>query len=162
MSNILCAEEDKKFSEGWTVCEICRKSYNDVIGDMRICDANIRRIEQKIETLKINVMPKSPRMDKPNIQHSKTNDENIFNYANAKIKLDADLQYWKNELDKLQTHLQTIVSAIKCKDDIRCKIFVMRYVDKMSVKKIAKKVPCDRGTVYYNIHKILGDYSDTL
>jgi DNA-directed RNA polymerase specialized sigma subunit len=110
--------------------------------------------DQKAE-LRATVEPKSVVTDKVMIAPVETPpDKALSEYVDNSSEIDKKIESKRRKIKDEEAELQAMETILRGIHDIKYKIFVMRFIDNLSVRKISRILSYDRSTIYRIIEKI--------
>ncbi|MDR1240292.1 MAG: hypothetical protein LBK29_00200 [Oscillospiraceae bacterium] len=117
------------------------------------CEINLIKTRLEIlriqkEELKSLIDPSSLLFDKIKVQSSPEFDKKIIEYVYRASKIDEKISKKKNQLKFLEIKLAKMEKILREVKGLRYKIFVMRCIDGLSVRKIAWKLNFSESNVY--------------
>ena len=120
-------------------------NYHDTQSEINLIKSRIEILNQEKESLKSLVAPKSVVTDKINIQTTTEPDKSLVEYTYRNFEIDKEIALKFKRLEFLEPKLKEMETYLRQSKGLKQKVFVMRYVDYLSVKKIAWKLNyCER------------------
>ncbi len=128
------------------------KNYYDTKRELEIRKLRLKLLYKRREALKSLVEPKSVVTDKIIIDPGTIEpDENISNYTHAKIPIDEEIENLEKEIEDLTSTLTGIEKELREHTGLDRRIFVMKYLDKLTSRRIA----CTVGYSKRHVDRIL-------
>lgn len=132
------------------------KNYHDTKCEMELIKLRLEVLKQKKEALRSIAEPKSLVTDKLQVSPGTLEpDRKMITYLSLSEPIDKEIEVKQKEYDFLNSKLISMEKALREAKGIEYQIFVMRYVDGLSVRQIARKVHYTREHTYSLLKNIL-------
>ena len=130
------------------------KNYYDQQQELEVAKNRLTTLKEKKRLYFEETQPKSKKINGVMVQ-SAIIDNNKFLEYTAKIEyLDDEIDVLENEIRILENHLIRMECNLKTMKGILEKVFVDRYINGLSIKKIAKKYNYSESNIYELLKKI--------
>ena len=132
------------------------KNYHDTKCEMELIKLRLEVLKQKKEALRSIAEPKSLVTDKLQVSPGTLeHDRKMITYLSLSEPIDKEIEAKQKEYDFLNGKLISMEKALREAKGIQYQIFVMRYVEGLSVRQIARKVHYTREHTYSLLKNIL-------
>lgn len=95
----------------------------------------ILKMQRKESEAKIGIQ--SPKAQEIKVQAQTQSDKKLVEYVYRVLKIDAQIKQKENKIRFLKAKLIKMESFLRKTKGLKQKIFVMRYIDSLSIRKIA-------------------------
>lgn len=130
------------------------KNYYDQQLELELAKNRLATLKEKKELYFEETQPKSKKINGVMVQSSIVDNNKFLEYT-AKIEyLDDEIEVLENEIRILENHLIRMECNLKTMKGILEKVFVDRYINGLSIKKIAKKYNYSESNIYELLKKI--------
>lgn len=130
------------------------KNYYDQQLELELAKNRLATLKEKKELYFEETQPKSKKINGVMVQSSIVDNNKFLEYT-AKIEyLDDEIDVLENEIRILENHLIRMECNLKTMKGILEKVFVDRYINGLSIKKIAKKYSYSESNIYELLKKI--------
>ena len=129
------------------------KNYYDQQMELDTVKFRIATLKEKKAMYFTKTQPSSPKFSEK-VNSSHVNNEPFLEYASKIEEIDKELEELYKEAEILENYLGKMSSSLKTMRGTLEKIFVARYVDGLSVKRIAEKFCYSESHIYLLLHKI--------
>lgn len=130
------------------------KNYYDQQLELELAKNRLATLKEKKELYFEETQPKSKKINGVMVQSSIVDNNKFLEYT-AKIEyLDDEIDVLENEIRILENHLIRMECNLKTMKGILEKVFVDRYINGLSIKKIAKKYNYSESNIYELLKKI--------
>lgn len=130
------------------------KNYYDQQQELEVAKNRLRTLKEKKELYFNETQPKSKKINGVMVMSTPMHNDKFLEYT-AKIEyLDDEIDVLENEVRILENHLIRMECNLKSMKGILERIFVDRFIEGMSIKKIAKKYNYSESNVYELVKKI--------
>lgn len=130
------------------------KNYYDQQLELELAKNRLTTLKEKKELYFEETQPKSKKINGVMVQSSIIDNNKFLEYT-AKIEyLDDEIDVLENEIRILENHLIRMECNLKTMKGILEKVFVDRYINGLSIKKIAKKYSYSESNIYELLKKI--------
>lgn len=130
------------------------KNYYDQWKELEIAKTRLQALKEKKQLYFNQTQPRSKRIDGDMVTSSKVANNMFLNYAEKTERIDAQIDIIKKEIALMECYLKKMEKNLREMKGILEKIFVARYIDGLSVKKIAIKYNYSDSNVYELLRKI--------
>lgn len=131
------------------------KNYYDTKHELELIKLRLEVLHGNKESLQMLVDPKSVVTDRIIVDcGEKPPDQNIVNYVHLMEKVTKEIEVKTLESMKLQEKLKIMEKYLREIKDVKYKVFVMRYIDNLSVIKIAQRLNYSERRIYQLLKKI--------
>ena len=130
------------------------KNYYDQQLELELAKNRLATLKEKKELYFEETQPKSKKINGVMVQSSIVDNNKFLEYT-AKIEyLDDEIDVLENEIRILENHLIRMECNLKTMKGILEKVFVDRYINGLSIKKIAQKYSYSESNIYELLKKI--------
>lgn len=130
------------------------KNYYDQQLELELAKNRLATLKEKKELYFEETQPKSKKINGVMVQSSIIDNNKFLEYT-AKVEyLDDEIDVLENEIRILENHLIRMECNLKTMKGILEKVFVDRYINGLSIKKIAKKYSYSESNIYELLKKI--------
>lgn len=130
------------------------KNYYDQQQELEVAKNRLTTLKEKKRLYFEETQPKSKKINGVMVQSSIIDNNKFLEYT-AKIEyLDDEIDVLENEIRILENHLIRMECNLKTMKGILEKVFVDRYINGLSIKKIAKKYNYSESNIYELLKKI--------
>ena len=130
------------------------KNYYDQQQELEVAKNRLTTLKEKKRLYFEETQPKSKKINGVMVQSSIVDNNKFLEYT-AKIEyLDDEIDVLENEVRILENHLIRMECNLKSMKGILERIFVDRFIEGMSIKRIAKKYNYSESNVYELVKKI--------
>lgn len=130
------------------------KNYYDQQQELEVAKNRLTTLKEKKRLYFEETQPKSKKINGVMVQSSIVDNNKFLEYT-AKIEyLDDEIDVLENEIRILENHLIRMECNLKTMKGILEKVFVDRYINGLSIKKIAKKYNYSESNIYELLKKI--------
>ena len=130
------------------------KNHYDQQLELELAKNRLATLKEKKELYFEETQPKSKKINGVMVQSSIVDNNKFLEYT-AKIEyLDDEIEVLENEIRILENHLIRMECNLKTMKGILEKVFVDRYINGLSIKKIAKKYNYSESNIYELLKKI--------
>lgn len=130
------------------------KNYYDQQLELELAKNRLTTLKEKKKLYFEETQPKSKKINGVMVQSSIVDNNKFLEYT-AKIEyLDDEIDVLENEIRILENHLIRMECNLKTMKGILEKVFVDRYINGLSIKKIAKKYSYSESNIYELLKKI--------
>jgi DNA-directed RNA polymerase specialized sigma24 family protein len=130
------------------------KNYYDQQQELEVAKNRLTTLKEKKKLYFEETQPKSKKINGVMVQSSIVDNNKFLEYT-AKIEyLDDEIDVLENEIRILENHLIRMECNLKTMKGILEKVFVDRYINGLSIKKIAKKYNYSESNIYELLKKI--------
>lgn len=117
------------------------KNYYDTQKELELINSSLKVLYESREILKPLVEPKSVMTDKVLIDSGTLEpDKAVVDYTHTKILIDEEIELREKEKRIREVELAGMEKALREHTGLERRIFVMRYLDNWSTRRIAHKV----------------------
>ena len=129
------------------------RNYYNQYNELKMAKARLNSLEEKRKMYFQMALPHSPKIGNKVNTGGAVND--LFAAYLSKIEaIDAEIKIVKEEIKLLQKGLNEMAQCLSRMDGTLVKIFVLRYIDGMSVKQISHEVAYSPTQIYRNLRVI--------
>jgi DNA-directed RNA polymerase specialized sigma24 family protein len=122
---------------------------------MELIKLRLEVLKQKKEALRSIAEPKSLVTDKLQVSPGTLeHDRKMITYLSLSEPIDKEIETKQKEYDFLNGKLISMEKALREAKGVEYQIFVMRHVDGLSVRQIARKFHYHRDNIYKILRKI--------
>lgn len=130
------------------------KNYYDQQLELELAKNRLTTLKEKKKLYFEETQPKSKKINGVMVQSSIVDNNKFLEYT-AKIEyLDDEIDVLENEIRILENHLIRMECNLKTMKGILEKVFVDRYINGLSIKKIAQKYSYSESNIYELLKKI--------
>lgn len=130
------------------------KNYYDQQLELELAKNRLATLREKKKLYFEETQPKSKKINGVMVQSSIVDNNKFLEYT-AKIEyLDDEIDVLENEIRILENHLIRMECNLKTMKGILEKVFVDRYINGLSIKKIAQKYSYSESNIYELLKKI--------
>jgi len=130
------------------------KNYYDQQLELELAKNRLATLKEKKKLYFEETQPKSKKINGVMVQSSMIDNNKFLEYT-AKIEcLDDEIDVLENEIRILENHLIRMECNLKTMKGILEKVFVDRYINGLSIKKIAQKYSYSESNIYELLKKI--------
>ena len=130
------------------------KNYYDQQLELELAKNRLATLKEKKKLYFEETQPKSKKINGVMVQSSIVDNNKFLEYT-AKIEyLDDEIDVLENEIRILENHLIRMECNLKTMKGILEKVFVDRYINGLSIKKIAQKYSYSESNIYELLKKI--------
>lgn len=130
------------------------KNYYDQQLELELAKNRLATLKEKKKLYFEETQPKSKKINGVMVQSSIVDNNKFLEYT-AKIEyLDDEIEVLENEIRILENHLIRMECNLKTMKGILEKVFVDRYINGLSIKKIAQKYSYSESNIYELLKKI--------
>lgn len=131
------------------------KNYHDTKCEMELIKLRLEVLKQKKEALRSIAEPKSLITDKLQVSPGTLEpDRKMITYLSLSEPIDKEIEVKQKECSFLEEKLMAMEKMLREAKGIEYQIFVMRFVDNMSVRQIARRLHYHRDNIYRILRKI--------
>lgn len=133
---------------------VLMKNYYDQQLELELAKNRLATLKEKKKLYFEETQPKSKKINGVMVQSSMIDNNKFLEYT-AKIEyLDDEIDVLENEIRILENHLIRMECNLKTMKGILEKVFVDRYINGLSIKKIAQKYSYSESNIYELLKKI--------
>lgn len=129
------------------------KNYFTQLTEINIAYMRLETLEEKKKILK-DIITSCTSKIKDNISSGSFSNDKFDKYLIKLEEIEEDIRLTKEEISILEFNLKKMEGALRGLKGIEERIFTLKYIDGLTPKEIAPKIPCDISTVYRYIDKI--------
>ena len=129
------------------------RNYYNQYNELKMAKARLNSLEEKRKMYFQMALPHSPKIGNKVNTGGAVND--LFAAYLSKIEaIDAEIKIVKEEIKLLQKGLNEMAQCLSRMDGTLVKIFVLRYIDGMSVKQISYEISYSLPYIYQKLNAI--------
>lgn len=132
------------------------KNYYAMVIDMNTTEIRLETLREKREVISAK-MTSCTAGAKDVVTSGGGADDKVVRYIIELSDIDEEIATLEKELEIIKRNIarmDDMLVRVKGKQDIQSRIFIMKFIEGLSVKQIASRIPCDISTVYRNLGKI--------
>lgn len=129
------------------------KNYSDTKKELEIARYRLSSLEEKKDLLYVQIIGGTSKQVDVKVTSLNNNDK-MTEYLVKTYDLDRKIEASKNEIRTLEYTLKKMELAMREMKDLEYKVFLMRFVDNMKVKQIARKLNYAPSHIYKIIKEI--------
>lgn len=129
------------------------KNYFTQLTEINIAYMRLETLEEKKKILK-DIITSCTSKIKDNASSGSFSNDKFDKYLIKLEEIEEDIRLTKEEISILEFNLKKMEGALRGLKGIEERIFTLKYIDGLTPKEIAPKIPCDISTVYRYIDKI--------
>lgn len=129
------------------------KNYLDQQQELKIAIERIKTLREKKKMYFEQTQPKSSKMKDVVVTNSFKGD--MFSTYMAKIEaIDAEIAILEQEITLLKKNLRKMEKALRKMNDSLSRVFILRYIEGLSVREIALRINYSESHIYRILGKI--------
>lgn len=128
------------------------ENYNDLKHRLELCLIRLDTLKEQKEILNAFLYPRTFKISA--IPTHGGNSDPFVTYTYQVINLDKQIELVKKEINLLQKNIKLMEDILRKIDGIMYRIFVYRYIDGLSVNRIANKTNLSERRVYQYLEDI--------
>lgn len=129
------------------------KNYFTQLTEVNIAYMRLETLEEKKKILEDIITSCTSKM-KDNISNGSFSNDKYDKYLIKLEEIEEEIELTKKEIEVLEFNLKRMACALRGLKGIEERIFTLKYIDGLTPKEIAPKIPCDISTVYRYIDRI--------
>lgn len=131
------------------------KNYYNLLLEINTTEIRLETLKEKAEVIRARLT--SCTGGGGEVGGGSHSNDKTLRYIIELSDIEEEIKLKEQELAILRRNLEKMektITAVKGKKDIKSRIFIMRYIEGLSAKNIASRIPCDISTVYRQINRI--------
>lgn len=130
------------------------KNYYDLKKQLELCIVHLETLEEQKKTLETFLYPRTAKFKETPPSKSIDFTNPFLNYTYQIINIDKQITVVKREISILQKNINRMECILKDVESNLYKIFVYKYIEGLSVSKIAQKTNYSTRRIYQLLSKI--------
>lgn len=135
------------------------KNYYDQLNELKVAQSRLKSLKEKKKMYFNMTQPKSA-VYFPDTKSTNLNNNAFLNYLCKTENIDNEIIILNKEIKILSKYLKAMENSLRNMNGSLEKVFVLRYIDELSINQICKKLHYSRSQIYRKlstIRKILKD-----
>lgn len=135
------------------------KNYYDQLNELKVAQNRLKSLKEKKKIFFNNTQPKSA-VYFSDTRNTNLNSEAFLSYLCKTENIDNEIIALNKEIKMLNKYLKAMENSLRNMNGSLEKVFVLRYIDELSINQICKKLHYSRSQIYRKlsiIRKILKD-----
>lgn len=135
------------------------KNYYDQLNELKVAQSRLKSLKEK-KKLYFNMTQPKSAVYFSDAKSTNLNNDAFLNYLCKTEKIDNEIIILNEEIKMLSKYLKAMENYLRNVNGSLEKVFVLRYIDGLSINQICKKLHYSRSQIYRKlsiIRKILKD-----